>query len=114
MIGHSLMYRLVYCQSKNGYIVYERFSFMVYLVIDCSGKESNISATVSEIDRRNFGLCFELLGGAGSVPNFSHLSESSAYSPQKKFNAFELVDSINSSTVSISFSEHLALPRPLS
>ena len=84
------------------------------LLSDCSGKESKISATVSEIDRKNLGLCLALLGGGAKVPNFSHLSESSAYSPQKKLSAFELVDSINSSTVSISFSEHLALPLPLS
>ncbi|KAH9522958.1 hypothetical protein DERF_006512 [Dermatophagoides farinae] len=82
--------------------------------VEISGNVSKISATVSDIDRRYLGLDFrpDFDGTSGIGPSFSHLSESSAYSPQKKFNAFELVDSINSSTVSISLSEHFASLRP--
>lgn len=47
-----------------------------------SGKLSKISATVSEMERTNLGLV-ELAGGLGNGPSLVHLSESSAYSPQK-------------------------------
>lgn len=92
-----------------------QINYFLQVRVESSGNVSKISATVNDIDRRYLGRDFlpDLDDGASTNgPNFSHLSESSAYSPQKKFNAFELVDSINSSTVSISLSEHFASLRP--